>query len=121
MYFNVKNERTGNLFLKPFRARHVGEDRYFQRVVNYIHCNPVERFEPGWKKGVVRNIDRLEKQLRVYRYSSFPEYANEKRPIAAILSRDGFEVYRNHGQRRMLNDARAYYADIIMDDRDLHT
>jgi len=120
MYFNTKNKRIGNLFVKPFRSRHVGEDRYFQRVVNYIHCNPAEQFEPEWKKGVVRSMDRLERRLRTYRYSSFPDYANEQRPIAAILSRDGFEVYRNYGQRRILNDAHAYYADIRADDRDLH-
>ncbi len=120
MYFNTKNDRTGNLFMKPFRSRHVGEDRYFQQVVNYIHCNPAERFEPGWKKGVVRNMNRLEKWLRAYRYSSFPDYAGVRRPIVSILSRDGFEVYRNYGQRRMLDDARAYYADISSDDRDLH-
>src|SRR3989344_8017211 len=36
MYFNAKNERVGNLFMKPFRARHVGDDRYFQHVLQYI-------------------------------------------------------------------------------------
>ncbi|OGG77062.1 hypothetical protein A3B35_00110 [Candidatus Kaiserbacteria bacterium RIFCSPLOWO2_01_FULL_54_24] len=121
MYFNTKNERSGNLFLKPFRSRHVGDDRYFQRVVDYIHCNPAERFEPGWKRGAVRNMDRLEWKLRDYRYSSFPDYARERRTIGAILSEDGFKVYRGHGQRKMLDDARAYYADISMDDRDLHS
>ena len=59
MYFNIRHGRTGNLFIKPFRSRHVGEDRYFQRVVNYIHLNPAELFESGWKKGSVRNMDRL--------------------------------------------------------------
>ena len=121
MYFNTKNERSGNLFLKPFRSRHVGDDRYFQRVVDYIHCNPAERFEPGWKRGTVRNMNRLERQLRDYRYSSFPDYARERRAIAAILSRDGFKVYQDRGQRRMLDDARAYYADIDLDDRGLHS
>ncbi|OGG62168.1 hypothetical protein A3C21_04195 [Candidatus Kaiserbacteria bacterium RIFCSPHIGHO2_02_FULL_59_21] len=121
MYFNTKNERSGNLFLKPFRSRHVGDDRYFQRVVDYIHCNPAERFEPGWKRGTVRNMNRLERQLRDYRYSSFPDYARERRAIAAILSDDGFKVYRDRGQRRMLDDARAYYADIDLDDRGLHS
>lgn len=120
MYFNKKNGRTGNLFMKPFRSRHVHDDAYFQRVVNYIHCNPVERFEPGWKKGIVGNMSKLEQALRSYRYSSFPDYSGEKRQISAILSRDGFDVYNNTSPRKMLEDARAYYADIAIDDTDLH-
>jgi putative transposase len=116
MYFNKKNDRTGNLFMKPFRSRHVGEDRYFQHVVNYIHCNPAERFAPGWKKGVVRDMDRLEKSLRGYRYCSFPDFAGEKRDTSAILSPDAFDVYRNSAPRKMLEDARAYYADVATDD-----
>jgi putative transposase len=109
MYFNKKNDRTGNLFTKPFRSRHVGEDRYFQHVVNYIHCNPAENFDPGWKRGVVRNMGRLEEQLLGYRYSSFPDFAAKKRSISAILSGDAFDVYRQTAPRRMLNDARTYY------------
>src|SRR3989338_3805531 len=116
MYFNTKNRRTGNLFVKPFRSRHVGEDRYFQCVVNYIHCNPAERFESGWKKGVVKSMSRLERKLRNYRYSSFPDYAGERRALSAILSRDGFDVYRNQTSRKMLEDCRVYYADIAKDD-----
>ncbi len=118
MYFNTKNDRIGNLFVKPFRSRHVGEDRYFQHVVNYIHCNPAEVFEPGWKRGVVKNMDHLEKHLRAYRYSSFADYAGEKRAISAILSVDGFDVYVHTAPRKMLNDACAYYASIAIDDPD---
>lgn len=116
MYFNKKNRRTGNLFMKPFRSRHVYDDRYFQRVINYIHCNVVERFEPGWKKGVVRNMRRLEHQLRMYRYSSFPDYVGEKRRTAVILSSDGFDIYDSERPLKMLEEARAYYADIAVDD-----
>jgi len=116
MYFNTKNGRTGNLFMKPFRSRHVGEDLYFQHVVNYIHCNPAELFEPGWKKSVVRNMDRLEKQLRAFRYSSFSDFTGEKRPLAAILARDAFDVYRSTPSRKILNEARAYYASLVTDD-----
>ena len=119
MYFNKKYERVGNLLTKPFRARHVGEDRYFQRVVDYIHCNAAELTEAGWKKGEVGNMERLEKMLLTYRYSSFPDYAKQKRGIGAILSGDGFEVYRDISPKKMLADARAYYASIVIDDPDV--
>ena len=116
MYFNKKYDRVGGLFTKPFRARHVADDRYFQRVVDYIHCNPAELYEPGWKKGAVRNIDRLEQQLLQYRYSSFADYNDKKRPHATILSHDGFDTYVARTPKKMLAEARAYYADIAMDD-----
>ena len=112
MYFNTKNDRTGNLFMKPFRSRHIGSDRYFQHVVNYIHCNPAERIETGWKNGIVRNMGRLERELLAYRYSSFPDYAGLQRPLRAILSNDGFDTYRDVQPRTMLENARAYYADL---------
>ena len=32
MYFNTKNERSGPLFVKPFRAKHIQDDRY----LNYL-------------------------------------------------------------------------------------
>jgi len=116
MYFNLKHDRTGNIFMKPFRSRHVGEDRYFQHVVNYIHCNPAELYEPGWKRGTVRSMERLERRLREYRYSSFPDFAGERRVIAAILSRDAFDVYVRNSPMEILRDARAYYADVAKDD-----
>ena len=116
MYFNLKHERAGNLFMKPFRSKHVGEDRYFQRVVNYIHCNAAELFEPGWKKGVVRDFNRFERNMRSYKYSSFQDYSGERRKLSAILSEDGFDTYVKGPPRKMLRDAHAYYADIASDD-----
>ena len=46
MYFNASRERAGNLFVKPFRSKHVSDDRYFKRVAQYIHFNPIELMEP---------------------------------------------------------------------------
>lgn len=116
MYFNTKYERVGNLFLRPFRARHVGEDRYFQRVVDYIHCNPAERFEPGWKKGSVRNMQKLQRELLAYPFSSFADYTGNARPERAILSEDGFKAYHSQSPAKILDESRIYYASISGDD-----
>ena len=108
MYFNAKNERVGNLFMKPFRARHVGDDRYFQHVLQYIHCNPAELYEPEWKSGKVKNMQLLQKKLLEYSYSSLRSYVTkENNPI---LSRDGFEIANQLPMSRMLKEARDYYA-----------
>ncbi len=110
MYFNAKYERVGNLFLKPFRARHVGDDQYFQHVLQYIHCNPAELYEPGWKAGKVANMRLLEKKLLDYPYSSLRSY--ETKENNPILSHDGFEIADQLPLSRMLKEAREYYADI---------
>ncbi len=40
MAFNRRYERTGSLFQKPFKRKHVDSDRYFTALVAYIHRNP---------------------------------------------------------------------------------
>ncbi len=40
MAFNLRYERTGSLFQKPFKRRLVDSDRYFAALVRYIHRNP---------------------------------------------------------------------------------
>lgn len=108
MYFNAKNERVGNLFMRPFRSRHVGDDRYFQRVLEYIHCNPAELYEPGWKAGEVKNMRLLAKNLLDYPYSSLRSY--EKSAENPILSDDGFKIADQLPLAKMLDEARIYYA-----------
>ncbi len=114
MYFNSKNERAGNLFMKPFRSRHVSTDRYFQRVLQYIHCNPAELFESGWKAGKVVNMRTLEKKLLEHPYSSFGSYTGVA-AVSPILSKDGFDIANQMPVSRMLEEARAYYAEIAED------
>lgn len=111
MYFNAKNKRVGNLFVRPFRSRHVSDDRYFQRVLQYIHCNPAELYEPGWKQGKVKNIRALEKQLLNYQYSSLRSY-EKKGTNDPLLSSDGFEIADQPSLTRMLTEAQSYYAEI---------
>jgi len=111
MYFNKKYERTGTLFSGRFKAVHVASDAHFRRVVNYIHANPAELFESGWKKGVVRNLAKLEKNVRAYPYSSLPDYESVARPHHAILNIAGVTelVDANPSFQTLLKDAQDFY------------
>lgn len=111
MYFNARYERTGNLFTKPFRSRHVDEDRYFQYLINYLHCNPAELYEPKWKTGHVKNIEILIKKLIEYPYSSLGVYENKKLPIRAILDESVFNIVRKTPTKQMIREAREYYLE----------
>ncbi|MBI2612859.1 transposase [Candidatus Kaiserbacteria bacterium] len=114
MYFNARNKRVGNVFLRPFRSRHIATDRYFQHVIQYIHLNPAELYEPGWKQGVVKNMRSLHEKLAQYPYSSLASYEN-KQPKHPVLSKEGFEIADQIPLSRMLADARSYYEEVRTD------
>jgi REP element-mobilizing transposase RayT len=87
MYFNKKQKRTGALFSGRFKAIHVSSDLYFRRLVNYIHANPAELYESGWKKGIVRDVRKLERRLMAYPYSSLPDYEGVDRAHCKIIDK----------------------------------
>jgi putative transposase len=111
MYFNGRYERTGNLFVKPFRSRHIDTDRYLQHLVNYLHCNPAELHEPGWKTGHVKNIKVLIQQLTEYPYSSLGAFENKKFPTRALLNENVFDVIRKTPAKQMIREAQEYYQE----------
>ena len=113
MYFNLKNDRTGNLFVKPFRSKHVGTDRYFKHVGHYIHLNSGDLFESGWKAKAPRNIQKLKERIEKYPYSSLPDYLNIQRPEKAILDETSMELFRSDVPfPTLLAEAFAYYTEI---------
>ncbi|MDP3646114.1 MAG: transposase [bacterium] len=113
MYFNVKRQHVGNVFVKPFRAKHINDDRYLQHVAQYIHLNPAELFEREWKSGAVRNVRSLEQKLKTYRYSSLPDYEGVERPENSILDTGVMSMFdKRPSLSDMLVGAAEYYADL---------
>lgn len=113
MYFNVKRKHVGNVFIKPFRSKHIKDDLYLRQVAQYIHLNPAELFEPGWKRGTVRNMRLLEKRLSAYHYSSLPDYCGARRPEKAILNTKAIELLKDAPLlATVLEEAAAYYAEL---------
>ncbi len=111
MYFNERNDRTGNLFVKPFRSQHIENDRYFQYLINYIHCNPAELFDTKWKSGTVRDIRTLSAKITQYPYSSLCAYEDNSLLTYRLLDRTVFEVVRKVPARKMLREAQEYYRE----------
>ena len=114
MYFNQKHDRIGNLFLKPFRSKHINTDAYLRKVTQYIHLNPCEMFEAGFKEGKVRNLHSLLKKLEEYPFSSLQDYLGRKRPENEILDPTAIKLLRQ--SRLALNstigDALEYYREL---------
>ena len=121
MYFNAKNQHVGNVFIKPFRSKHIEDDRYLQRVTQYIHLNSAEIFEPEWKKGMMQNPHALEEYLNNYRYSSLPDYLSVysgntsmyMRAEAKVLDTEAMTLLQNPAPLSdVLREAAAYYGDL---------
>ncbi len=98
MYYNLKYKHIGNVFVKPFRSKYIENDRYFKHVVNYIHLNSAEIYEPGWKEGRINNLVNLERSLLSYRFSSLPDYQGIKRPQRSLLDVETMSLIANTDQ-----------------------
>lgn len=108
LYFNARHERTGNLFFKPFRSSHVSTDRYFQHLINYVHCNPAALYEPEWKTSHVVDPQFLGEKIAAHPYSSLSAHAGAHMPTNAILDAEIFSITRTVGIQKMLQEARQY-------------
>lgn len=120
MYFNIKYERSGGLFTKPFRARHISDDRYYQHVVDYIHLNSLELFkhereqkqkEKEDQNMSRRRLDMLSQhivKLEAYPFSSLPDFNGISRPEKALLGNEIFDIYQKKTTKQMVENALAY-------------
>jgi len=118
MYFNIKRKRVGNLFVTPFRSKHINDDTYLKRVTQYIHLNPAEVFESGWKGGGAKNLRSLEKKLLEYPYSSMQDYfGTEKlkgRPERFLLDQEVASLVNGHSLlSEVLSEADVYYKELF--------
>jgi putative transposase len=116
-FYNDKNERVGNLFIKPFRSKRIANEAYFYRVPNYIHLNPVELFEPQWKRGHVHNKADLKSRLLSYPYSSLRDFEGIARPQKNLLDPEYFFTIRSNlsSLESELEDAIEYYRFLELD------
>ena len=73
-YFNKQYHRTGLLFQSRFKAIRVEDDAQLNTVFSYVHTNPVELWESGWKERRVKNSERAIRKLEDYWASSYNDY-----------------------------------------------
>jgi len=87
MYFNTKYEHSGVLFQGRFKSVHIDSNDYFRYLFTYVHLNPFDLFEPGWKERGFAEYDKARDFLNTYAHSSFADYCGpQQRPQSAILA-----------------------------------
>ena len=79
MYFNTKYNRKGNLFERPFKAKHLDTDNYLKYQYTYIHLNPIGIIDSKWKENKIKDRKKAREFLDSYQYSSFFDYLEKGR------------------------------------------
>lgn len=81
-FFNLKTDRHGSLFTKPFKGKWIETDEEFIHLSRYIHLNPVTSFQ-------INSED-----LPIYPWTSLPYYLGklENRFISTSMLVDQFKT-----------------------------
>ncbi|HEU0085576.1 MAG TPA: transposase [Candidatus Paceibacterota bacterium] len=93
MYFNKKHKRTGPVFERAFKAKHVNTDTYLKYLFAYIHLNPVKIIDPEWKESGISDIRRTERYLNSYQNSSYLIYQQKNYQEEEIINKGAFPEY----------------------------
>ena len=85
MYFNIKYERSGPLFTRPFRSEHVSNESQFMYIFSYVHLNPLSLIDKKWKEDGVKNKKEAREFLEKFQFSSYQDFLGIDRPERTII------------------------------------
>lgn len=89
MYFNLVHEHSGVVFQGRFQSRHVATEPYYRWIFSYVHLNPIDLVESGWKERGIVDKNRVEHFVGTYPYSSYLDYRGVERAERSIIALDG--------------------------------
>ncbi len=110
-YFNKQHDRVGSLFQSRFKAVHIQSDSQLHTVFAYVHTNPIELWEFGWKERQIKDPGAAIKKLNEYRFSSYLDYIGKQNFQYVIDQKLFLNLYGNKaGCRRAVEDWVLYKA-----------
>lgn len=77
-YFNGRYDRKGTLFEGRYQSVPVTAHAHFIHLPYYIHLNPLDMFDHGWRDRAVHNHTDAMNYLEHYRWSSHLDYLGKK-------------------------------------------
>jgi len=73
-YFNLKHNRTGNLFERPYKIIPIQTNFQLDAVLRYVNVkNVLDVYQPGWKVKGLKNEKEAFRFLNNYQFSSFSD------------------------------------------------
>jgi len=76
-YTKYRNQRYGSkgvVFGSPYKAVHIATEEQFLHITRYVHLNPYDHHDYGWREGKARSRAAVSELLRVYHWSSYRAY-----------------------------------------------
>lgn len=104
VYFNIKHQRVGRLFENRFKAVHIDADLYFRHLTRYIHLNPLDLYQSGWREGKIENLRLALEYLESYRWSSYTNYVPRFKSDGIINSEFLAEIFKGENYRDFVAD-----------------
>ena len=95
-YFNRKYGRTGSLFEGKFKSVHIDNENQAKYLFSYIHLNPIKLIQSDWKENGIKDKNEVINFLYNYKWGSYSDFLEIKRPENKILSLDKFINYFNN-------------------------
>lgn len=93
MYFNLKHNRNGNLFEKPYKIIPIQTNFQLDAVLRYVNVkNVLDVYQPGWREKGLKDEKLAFKFLENYQLSSFPDLFG-KRNSKILALREIIEKY----------------------------
>ncbi len=96
-FFNIRSERSGNLFNHSFGSRHIDTEAYFAHVPRYIHLNALDLTPLDWRAGKLSQQDWLLAKdfLDTYRWSSHSAYARREQLLPIVSTEWIHDLFAN--------------------------
>lgn len=100
-YFNEQNERSGVLFQGRSKIIQVQKEVHFLYLPFYIHLNPLDLFQPGWKEDGIKDVEGAMKFLEEYRWSNYRDIVGSGNgEFAHITNKElFFQAFQTDGEK----------------------
>lgn len=88
-YFNKQHERAGTLFQGRYKDVWVKDNAQLDTLFVYVHTNPIELWETGWKEFKVKDSQNTIRKLEKYRWTSYNDYIGQER-FSGVINKEFF-------------------------------
>ena len=111
MYYNLKHNRHGNLFEKPYKIIPIQTNFQMDAVLRYVNVkNVLDVYQPGWQEKGLKNKKEALEFLNKYQFSSFPDLFG-KRNSKILASRSILEKHLG----KEITESKEEYLNFIKD------